>query len=245
MPSIKLSDVKKALPLAKKLATAVDVDKNKAVTSEEIKRVRVRDQFASRNLLSLAVRDATYPHDMDARPAMLAAQFEVAYRSLEKADKNQDGVVSTTELSKASQLARALAAFATEHGGGKIADFDIKPYEKPGSKEWNAVAQREYYDVKTEGGQPRFGTALVLKRSELPAPMRKEYDAFRAEHPTGPLEASSYTVNGAAAFYFHVKQPTRVDVLLLDGKGKRLSEGVLTGSATNWTAPWKARWSDA
>ena len=52
-------------------------------------------------------------------------------------------------------------------------------------------------------------------------------------------------MNGAAAFYFHVKQATRVDVLLLDAKGKRLSEGALTGSATNWSTPWKARWTDA
>ncbi|MBL9038101.1 MAG: hypothetical protein JNG84_06275, partial [Archangium sp.] len=70
----------------------------------------------------------------------------------------------------------------------------------------------------------------------------KAYDAFRATHPTGTLEASSSLVNGAVAYFVHVKQPTKVDVLILDAKGKSIGEGVFTGSATNWSTPWRARW---
>jgi hypothetical protein len=246
LSSVKISDVKKALPLAKKLATAVDVDKNKQVDSEEIARVKVRDQYVARNMLSLALRNLSYPDNTSASPKQLASELDGAVRSLERADKNHDGVVSGAELNKASQLARALAAFAQEHDGDKIADFEIKPYEKAGTKAWVGLAQHEYYDVqRSGGGQPRFGTALIIKRAELPPALRKQYDTFRAAHPTGTLEASAYNVNGATAYYFHVKQDTRVDVRVLDAKGKALSEGVFTGSRTDWSKPWKAKWTDA
>lgn len=243
---VKIADVKKALPLAKKLAAAVDVDKNKQVNAEEVARVKVRDQFVARNMLSLALRNLSYPDNSWATPKQLASELDGAIRSLEKADKNNDGVVSGAELNKASQLARALAEFAAQHEGDQIADFEIKPYEKPGTKAWTTLAQGEYYDVRRSGGgQPRFGTALVLKRDELSPALRTAYDAFRAKHPTGTLEASSYLVNGAAAFYFHVKQSSRVDVEVLDAKGKKLSDGVFTGSATDWSKPWKAKWTPA
>ncbi len=246
LTSVKIADVMKALPLAKKLAAAVDVNKDKKVNSDEIARVKVRDDFAARNLLSRALSNSTWPDGADASPARLAAEFDGAIRSLEKADKNKDGVVTGAELSKASLLAKALAQFAAEHEGDAIKDFQIKPYEKPGTKAWADLAKHEYYDVqRSGGGQPRFGTALIIKRAELSAPLRKQYDAFREAHPTGTLEASAYNVNGATAYYFHVKQDTRVDVLVLTDKAKPLSEGVFTGSRTDWSKPWKAKWSDA
>ncbi len=246
LTSVKISDVKKALPLAKKLAVAVDVNKDKRVNSEEIARVKVRDQFVARDLLNRALSNSTWPDGSDASPARLAAEFDGAIRSLEKADKNGDGVVTGAELSKASLLAKALAAFAAEHGDDQVADFEIKPYEKPGTRAWADLAKQEYYDVgRSGGGQPRFGTALIIKREDLSPALRSKYDAFRAAHPTGTLEASSYKLNGAPAYYFHVKQDTRVDVQVLDAKAKPLSEGVFTGSRTDWSKPWKAKWTDA
>lgn len=245
LTSVKIADVKKALPLAKKLAAAVDVNKDQRVNSEEIARVKVRDQYVARDLLSRALSNSTWPDGSDASPARLAAEFDGAIRSLEKADKNGDGVVTGAELSKASLLAKALAAFAAEHEGDAVKDFEIKPYETPGTKAWVGLAKHEYYDVsRSGGGQPRFGTALIIKRDALSPALRKQYDAFRAGHPTGTLEASAYNVNGATAYYFHVKQDTRVDVLVLDAKARPLSEGVFTGARTDWSKQWKAKWTD-
>jgi hypothetical protein len=240
------AQVEKALRLTSRLTRAVDVDKDKDVRGEEIARVRVRDGFATRNLLRGAANNATYPHDIPARPAGLQAALQQAHRSMQKADKNGDGVYSTAELSRASRLARDLAKFTELHADKKVADFDIKPLEKPGTREWALLAGKEYYDPKEDQGAPRFGTAMILSRSELPVGVRKAYDAFAARHPGGKVEASSWKVNGEPAYFVHVKTDARVDAAVVTRAGKVVLEGVVKppanpGRSVHYVA-WNARW---
>ena len=253
--NVSLATVKKSLPLAKALVKAVDVDKDGAVDlDEEVKRIGVRDHFVARDLVKLAGSYETYNKDMSASPSGMAAQLDTAMRSLEKADKNGDGELTNDELAKASKLAQQLVRFSQEHESHKIADFEIKPFEKAGTKAWVKLAEKEYYNVdRSGGGQPRFGTALVASRSDVAKnakPVLAQYDALRKEFPKGTLEASCSTVNGQPVWYVHVKNDARVDVIVVDMKGKRLAQGVATPpklkpGQSQWSLPWNFAWTEA
>lgn len=249
--SILLSKVEKALPLAKALVKAVDVDKDGEVDlDEEVRRIGVRDQFVARGLVRLAGTYEVYGRDGAPTPQGMVRELDRAMRSLVKSDKNGDGKVDRAELAKTSKVARQLVAFSQAHAGKSVKDFLIKPYEKPGTKAWLQVAEKSYYDVeRSGGGQPRFGTALIIKRGDLPAPIRAEYDKLRREAPKGVIEASDALVNGQTTYYIHVKADRRVDVIIVDPTGKRLAKGIATAPKVKpgesaWNAIWKFSWAE-
>jgi hypothetical protein len=57
MGNVKLSEVKKALPLARQLVAKIDADKDKQVSADEVKRIKVRDNFTARNMVRSAMED--------------------------------------------------------------------------------------------------------------------------------------------------------------------------------------------
>lgn len=245
MAAVKLNDVKKALPLAKSLLKKLDVDKDKAVSTDEVKRIRVRDNYTARNLVSNALDRLSYPDNGGPYNVKSVERvLEGAIASLEKADKNKDGALTGEELKNASKVARSFVEFAQKYAGKSVAVFDVKPYEKPGSKEWVALAQREYFGGPNEPmNKPYFGTAMVLKRSDLPnAKLRAAMDALSADFPGRTVEAVSYKVNDEPVFFMHAKSDSRYDVRLFDDAGKQIASGVAKPKPSDPRADWTVRW---
>ena len=247
MASVKISDVRKALPLAKQLVKKLDVDKEKGVSFDEVKRIKNRDNFVARNLVSSAMDRLSWPDNpgpYDVRS--VHGELEGALKSLERADKNKDGVVSKTELSKASKVAKAFVEFAETYAGKTSKVFEIKPYEKPGTKEWVKLVEKDYFGRPEQPmNRPYFGTALVLKRSELPnAKLKAAYDDLIAQHPGKTVQAEASRVNGATVYFMHAFTDTRYDAQLFDEKGKKLATGVITPNPRDSRADWIARWTE-
>lgn len=245
MATIKINDVKKALPLAKSLLKKLDLDKDKAVSTDEAKRIRVRDNFTARNFVSSALDRLSWPDN--AGPYSIKGVEGVldgAISSLEKADKNKDGVLTGEELKNASKVARNFVEFAQKYAGKSVAVFDVKPYEKPGTKAWVDLAKKEYFGGPNEPmNRPYFGTALVLKRSELPnAKLKAAYDALKADFPGRAVEATSYKVNGEPVVFMHAKSDARYDVRLFDEAGKQIAAGVAKPKPNDARADWTVSW---
>lgn len=247
MASVKISDVRKTLPLAKQLAKKLDVDKEKGVSYDEVKRIKNRDNFVARNLMRTAMDRLSYPDNpgpYDVRSVQ--GELEGALKSLERADKNKDGKVSTAELKRASKVAKAFVEFAETYAGKTASVFQIKPYEKPGTKEWVKLVEKDYFGRPEQPmNRPYFGTALVLKRSELPnARLKAAYDDLVAKFPGTTVQATSSRVNDATVYYLHAFTDRRYDAVLLDEKGKKLATGVVTPNPRDARADWIARWTD-
>lgn len=245
MAAVRLTDVKKALPLAKALIKKLDVDKDKAVSSEEVKRIRVRDNFTARSFISKALDRLSYPDDVGPYDVKrIEGVFDGALASLEKADKNKDGALTGEELKRASQVARSFVEFAQKYAGQSVEVFDVKPYEKPGSKAWVALAQRDYFGGPNEPmNKPYFGTALLLERSELPnAKLKAEMDALEADFPGRTVEAISRRVNGEPVYFMHAKANSQYDVRLFTEAGRSIAKGVAKPKPANLGANWVVRW---
>lgn len=246
MAPIKINDVKKALPLAKSLLKKLDVDKDKAVSTDESKRIRVRDNFVARNFVSNALDRLSWPDNPGPYSINgVERVLEGAISSLEKADKNKDGLLTGDELKNASKVARSFVEFAQKYAGKSVTVFDVKPYEKPGTKAWVDLAKREYFGGPNEPmNKPYFGTALVLKRSELPNPkLKAALDELRADFPGRTVEAVSFKVNGEPVFFMHAKSDARYDVRLFDDTGKQIAAGVAKPKPNDARADWSVSWT--
>jgi hypothetical protein len=246
MANVKISDVRKALPLAKQLVKKLDVDKEKGVSFDEVKRIKNRDNFVARNLVRTAMDRLTWPDNPGPYDVKsVHGELERALDSLSRADKNKDGVVSTTELKSASKVAKAFVEFAEVYKGKTASVFDIKGYEKPGTKEWVKLVEKDYFGRPEEPmNKPYFGTALVLKRSELPnAKLKAAFDAMVAANPGKTVQATSSRVNEATVYYLHAFTDSRYDAQLFDDKGKKLATGVITPNPRDARADWISRWT--
>lgn len=244
--TVSLSQIRAAVPLLNKVTAKLDVDKSKSVGSDELKRLVVRDGFVSRNVIDAAMSSLSYPDNPGPYSLRgLEGAFETGLRSLERADKDKDGVLTSAELAKASRVGKGLAAFATKHQGRALADFPVKAYEKPGTPAWVKLAQKEYFGREGEPmNRPYFGTALVLKQAELPnAALKAAYAALKAEFPNATVQATSSQVNGATVYFMHAMTDARYDARIFDAKGALLSSGVATPDATNARADWHVAWS--
>lgn len=249
-----LTQLRNALPLAKALTTAVDVDRNKKVTVDrgddarwsELARLDVRDNFVTRNLLREAASREVGRLDKEPTPKGMAKQLDGALASLERADANKDGVLSDAELAKASKLGRLLATFGEAHQGKTVADFKIRPLEKPGTRAWTKLAESRYYGPSSKGA-PRFGSATITPREKLPKAVRAQYDALAKRTPGAKVEAQALLINGATAWFVHAKTADRVSMLVVTSAGKAVAEGTatapkLTAGQSAHTVHWKTRW---
>jgi hypothetical protein len=246
MASIKIADVKKALPLAKSLLKKLDQDKDKAVSTDESKRIRVRDNFTARNFVGNALDRLSYPDNVGPYSLKgLDGVLGTAISSLERADKDKDGVLTGAELKSASKVARSFVEFAQKYAGKSVAVFDVKPYEKPGTAAWVDLAKQDYFGGPNEPmNKPYFGTALLLKRSELPnAALKAALAKLGADFPGRTVEAVSWKVNGAPVYFMHAKSDAQYDVRLFDAAGKQLAAGVAKPKANDARADWTVRWS--
>lgn len=237
-----IADVKKALPLAKAIVKQLDADKDRVLGDDELKRLGVRDNFVTRNLVSKALRNATYP-DHEGALSRVNAALDQALRSVQRADQDGDGKITGAQMARVSQLGRALVEFAALHKNHRVSDFSIKPFEKPGSAAWVKLAEHEYFNKDSPANFPFFGSALILGRHELPSAVQRRYDAFRNRFPDGKLEACSWLVNGEKVYYFHVKQASVYQVQICDKKGKALADGVARAGETS-RAQWSVRWRE-
>lgn len=245
MANIKINDVKKALPLAKSLLKKLDVDKDKAVSTDESKRIRVKDNYTARNFVSSALDRLSWPDNPGPYSIRgVEGVLEGAISSLEKADKNKDGQLTGEELKNASKVARNFVEFAQKYAGKSVAVFDVKPYEKPGTRAWVELAKKEYFGGPNEPmNRPYFGTALVLKRSELPnAKLKAEYDDLKRDFPGRTVEATSYKVNGEPVYFMHAKSDAQYDVRLFDDAGKKIASGIAKPKPNDARADWQLRW---
>ncbi len=246
MPAtVSLSQIRASLPLLNQVTAKLDVDKTKSVGAEELKRLVVRDSFVSRNVIDAAMNSLSYPDN--AGPYSLSGlegAFETGLRSLERADKDKDGVLSTAELAKASRVGKGLAAFAMKHDGRTAADFPVRAFEKPGTPAWLKLAQKEYFGGPSEPmNRPYFGTALVLRQAELPnEKLKAAYAALKAEFPGATVQATSSKVNGATVYYMHAMTDARYDARIFDSQGALLSTGVATPDPKNARADWNVAW---
>jgi hypothetical protein len=243
MPTL-IRDVKASLAVAKRLLKKVDVDRDGKVTSSEVKRIKVRDNYTARDTLSAAIDrlkwpDNTGPYDIDA----VAGVLQGAISSLERADKSRDGSVSVAEMKNASRVAREFAEFAGKYKGKSVSVFQVQPLERPGTPEWMKLAKREYFGRENEPmNRPYFGTALVIPRAQLPnAGLRAAWDALAAAAPGTRLEATSARVNGDTVYFIHARADARYDVRMLDPQGQELARGVARAGATP-NARWSVRW---
>lgn len=244
MANVKISDIKRALPLAKSLVKKLDVDKDKKVSWDEVKRIRVRDNFVARNLVSNAMDRLSYPDDPGPYEInYVQGALEGAIASLEKADKNKDGTLTPAELAKASKVAKSFVEFAALYKNKSVEVFNVKPYEKPGSAEWVNLAKKEYFGKPNEPmNKPYFGTALLLKRTDLPnAKMKAGWDAMIRDFPSAKVEAISFKVNDAPVYFMHAKTDSRYDVRLFDEKGNQIASGVARPKSDP-RADWYVRW---
>ncbi|MFT3712451.1 MAG: hypothetical protein QM817_32800 [Archangium sp.] len=245
MANIKINDVKKALPLAKSLLKKLDVDKDKAVSHDESGRIRVRDNYTARNLVGDAMARLSWPDN--AGPYSIKSVEGVldgAIASLEKADKDHDGKLTGDELKNASKVARSFVEFAQKYAGKSVAVFDVKPYEKPGTKAWVELVKKDYFGSPVEPmNKPYFGTALVLKRSELPnAKLKAAYDDLKHDFPGRTVEATSSKVNGETVYFMHAKSDAQYDMRLFDDAGKSLATGTAKPKPGDARARWQLHW---
>lgn len=97
-------------------------------------------------------------------------------------------------------------------------------------------------DTKKDRGAPRFGTELILKRSDVPSAVRKRYDAF-ANVATGKVEATARKVNGATVYFFHALTDASGEARIVGSSGKIHSKGELTAQGTAPRAAWEVTWT--
>ncbi len=247
MPNLKISDIRRALPLAKALVKKLDVDKDKRVSHQEVTRIKVRDNFVARNTVTEAMARLSWPDNSGPYDiGSLQAELDGGIRSLEKADKNKDGELTPAELATASRVGRSLAKFAQLYKDKKaVSVFKVAPYEKPGSKAWVDLAKKEYFGGPSEPmNKPYFGTALRLKPSELPnAKLKAAMADLKSDFPGKTVEATSQLVNGAAVYFMHAYDDARYDVRLFDATGKPLAEGNVKPKPGDAQADWIVRWT--
>jgi hypothetical protein len=245
MAAVRITDVKKALPLAKSLLKRLDADKDTKVSTDEVKRIRVRDNFLTRNFVRNALDRLSYPDDPGPYSIKnVEGVLAGAIASLEKADKNKDGQLTGEELKNASKVAKSFVEFAQKYAGKSVAVFDVKPYEKPGTKAWVELAKKEYFGGPNEPmNRPYFGTATVLKPSELPnANLKDALAELKTDFPGRKVEATAYKVNGAMVFFMHAKADAQIDARLFDERGKSIARGVATPKPGDPRANWILSW---
>lgn len=244
MATVKIADVRKTLPLAKSLMRRLDVDKDARVSREEVARLKNKDDFTARNFVNASLDRLSWPDSPGPYPLeRIAAVFEGAIESLQRADRDGDGALDDAELKRASRVARSFVEFTKKYAGQRAAVFEVVPYEKPGTKPWVELAKRDYFGRPNEPmNRPYFGTALVLNPSQLPTPAhRAAYQALVDEFPGRTVQARRSVVNGAPVFLMHAMSPTRYDVRVLDARGAVLAEGVARprpDPRSNWTVRW-------
>lgn len=246
MADVKISDVAATLRLAKSLVKKIDVNKDQKVATDEVRRIRVRDSFTARDLVSDALQRLSWPDDPGPYDiSRVNGVLEGALESLERADQDHDGSLTPSELAKASRVAKSFVEFAEKYADKSVSVFNVKPYEKPGTKAWVDLAKKAYFGGPNEPfNRPFFGSALILKRGELPSPeLRDAYDALKAAFPGVPVEATTQQVNGAAVFMMHAKGTEQYDVRLYDAQGAALAKGVAKPKASDPRATWSIRWS--
>jgi hypothetical protein len=168
-----------------------------------------------------------------------------AISSLERADKNGDGVLTTAELGKASRAARNFVEFAQKYADKSVAVFEVKPWEKPGTAAWVSLAKQTYFGKESEPmNRPYFGTALVIPRGQLAnAKLKAGWDELARANPGAKLEAMSLKVNGEPVVFMHAKNEGRYDVRLFDEAGRQLASGVAKPKSDP-RADWSVRWDD-
>jgi hypothetical protein len=246
MANVKLSEVRRALPLAKALVRKLDVDKDKRVSGDEVKRIKVRDNYVARNAISdamdrLSWPDNPGPYGIDS----VNAELDGAIRSLERADKNKDGQLTPAELATVSRAGKAFVKFAQLYKGKTVSAFKVAPYEKPGTKAWVELAKREYFGGPNEPmNKPYFGTALRLKLSELPnTKLKTAFTKLGTDFPGRAVEAEALKVNGATVYFMHAYNAERYDVRLFDAAGKQIAIGNVTPRPGKPREDWVVRWT--
>lgn len=244
MAGVKISDVKKAIPLARQLVAKLDADKDKKVSQDEVKRIRVRDNYVARNMVRAAMDKLSWPDNPGPYDVKgVQASVDGVVKALERADKDKDGKLTPQELSNASRAARTFVEFAQKYADKSVAVFDVKPYEKPGTAAWVALAKQEYFGGPDEPmNRPYFGTALLIPRNELDtAKLKAGWDALAAANPGAKLQATSRLINGEPVIYMHAMKNDRYDVRVFDEAGKQLASGVARPK-TDPRATWSVRW---
>ncbi len=236
MGSVKIDDMRRSIPLLQKVIDAANVDQNSTLSDSEEQRVRIRDNFVTRDTISKAFRAVW--HD-DPTVAEAVDKLEGAVRSAKRADRDNDGFLSEAEGANASALARQLATFASLHVDKKLTDFKVKPYEKPGSRAWALLARGQYQDALDLFKRPQFGSAWVIPVADAPPNVRRGIEAMVASHP-GELQVAKWLVNGEPVYFAHSKRDTSAQVLIQDGAGHPLGGGVARKQANG---EWKARFT--
>jgi hypothetical protein len=134
MSRVSLSSVRTAVDLAKAIARRADENADGTLTDgsfvdpklenqNELRAVRLRDSWVTRNLFQRASYEVTFPRDVFATVEGLGASFERGLRNLERADRNEDGFVEDAELQSASRVGKALQAFAQAHAEKQVDAF--------------------------------------------------------------------------------------------------------------------------
>lgn len=230
MGSVKISDMGKAVKLISRVMKAADFDKNKGLDPSEVGRVKIRDNFVTRNVIRGAISNAG--HDVTINGAVRA--LEAAVRSAARADTkgDKDGLFDSAEAQKASRLARNLAKFTELHGKKKVSDFKVAPAPPPDRKEIVALAKGAYETKLINSFGP-----LAVPVASLPAAVRARAQALGAAHP-GRLEAARSVLTRSTVYYAHVVDGRRTDVLVLDPRGRTLASGFGTERSGRWSVSW-------
>ncbi len=233
MASVKISDMSKAVQLVRKVMKAADVDKNNTTDESELSRIRIRDGYATRDVIRRARSNAGHDLSIDGAVAALEAAVVSAKRADGKGDR--DATLDPAEAAKASKLAQSLARFTGANGRKKLDDFKVTPYERPGTPEFVALAKRDYQNLVRYGGIDFAGTGVRL--SELPAAARAKVSALASVH-SGRLDIARQKLNGATVYMAHVVTGRRADVLIVDPRGRTIASGLATEKSGKWSVRW-------